>query len=220
MLRRLALIACVLAIAVSSVVAQAPPPPGPPPMMPGLMIPLPDGMMPPPPEDGPEALDAFLGEAFVLIAGDDGVMTLEELKELMRSCGPPEGDGSMPCGEEEEEGAEIPRADCDSCTGNLIERTICNDSAYHWQAISMPAGRNAGCLNVEAKSPSPVIFTIYAEDDPTNILFDSDRDGLHNINTVMGTLTHTSDTVYHVELDMSRSAPDAWAKVTCVDYAP
>lgn len=222
MFKKLLFIACVFAVAVPLVVAQGPSMGSPP----GLMIPLPEGMMPPPPEDGPEAFEAFLGEAFVLIAGDDGMMTLEELMEWMKKFGPPEGAGGemeageMPCGDEEDAGGEIPQADCDGSTGNLIERTICNSDGYNWQAISMPAGRNAGCFNVEAKSASPVIFYIYDEADPTTILFDSDRDGLHNIGTVLGTLTHATDTVYHVELDTAKSAPDAWVKVTCVDYNP
>lgn len=219
MVRRALVVASLLAVAVA--VAQAPPPPVP---MGGLMIPLPEGMMPPPPEDGPEAFEEFVGEVFANIAGDDGVMTLDELKAWLRRFGPhpAEGEeggmepGEWPCGMEFP--AEVPRADCDGITGNLIERVVCNGPEYAWQAISMPAGRNAGCFNVAAKSASTVIFYIYNEADPSAYLFDSDRDGLHNIGTVMGTLSHDADTVYHVELDQARSAPDAWVKVTCVDY--
>ena len=116
MFKKILFIACVFAVAIPLVVAQAPPPPPP---FPGLMIPLPEGMMPPPPEDGPEAFEAFLGNVFGMIAGDDGVMTLEELREWMGRFEPPMddggemGSGSMPCGDEGEVGGEVPRADCD-----------------------------------------------------------------------------------------------------------
>ena len=99
--RILLIAACALSLGIAPVLAQdaPPPPPGP-----SLFIPAPEGFEPPSPEEGHEAFEEAF---FAAVAGDDGVLTLEELKAIMP---PPEEMPKPPEEGEEppEEGEEPP----------------------------------------------------------------------------------------------------------------
>lgn len=156
MLKRMVLIACALALSAPLLLAQAPPPPGPGPMMPCLAIPLPEGMMPPPPEAGPEAFEAFVAGAFAAIAGDDGVITLDELKAAMKKGEPappmpPEGpkppEGMPLDGPKPPEGFMPPEGgplaglpDPPVCDGSMVSNELLP------QAVDSPCGTSMGNL--------------------------------------------------------------------------
>lgn len=112
---------------------------------------------------------------------------------------------------------QLPQAEnvtCGSSTGNLLFRTVCNMPGFDSQAISLPDGRDADCFGIESQTPGPVIFTIYPESDPSNIIFDSTRDGLHNIGAV-----HLGDSgVYRIDLDETASVPGAKVTVRFIDH--
>ena len=230
MVKRLLLALGALALVLSLALAQQPPTP-----TPGLMLPLPDGMVPPPPEDGPETFEAFVADVFAAIAGRDGVMALDELLDYMRGFAPPPdaSQGSIPgsfgaadmgvspdpppCTDELVAAEMVPQATdvpCGHSSGNLVFRTACNADGYNSQTVSLPPGRVAGCFGIEAITGDLVILYIYPEDDPGDVIFDSDRDGLENIHQV----TVAGERVYRVELDMDRSAPNARVTVRLVDH--
>lgn len=112
----------------------------------------------------------------------------------------------------------LPQAEnvpCGTTTGNLLFRTVCNMPGFDSQAISLPDGRDADCFGIESQTSGVVVFTIYPESDPGNLIFDSTRDGLHNLGAV-----HLGDTgVYRIDLD--EAASDAGARITVrfVDHA-
>ncbi|MEW6753531.1 MAG: hypothetical protein AB1505_21485 [Candidatus Latescibacterota bacterium] len=244
-----------LALLAGAVLLVAQEPATPPPARPGLVIPLPEGMTLPPAETGVEVYEAMVENVFFAIAGDDGLMSVEELKDWLREHGPrpgplfrPEGDmgGTMHPGPGAQgtdasadaygSGADFPALpdppactaevltsqaaplrtgqSCGSSSGNLVFRTVCNTDGFSVQTISMPEGRTAGCFGIEAITKNVVIVYIYPEDDPSNMIFDSDRDGLDRI----GDVQLTDAGVYRLELDMDRSDPDARVTVRFVDY--
>lgn len=183
MLRRPILIALVLAIAALAATAQPPPPP------PGLTIPLPGDMMPPPPEDGPEAFSVYLDGVFELIDTDgDGRISKGELVAWMARFAPPmEGGGvdgmrgvsegsprleGLPhppeCGEALNESELGPQAEGVACDrseseGNLLFRTVCNAPPYNSNAIALPEGRAADCFGIEAIKGHNIVFEITDE---------------------------------------------------------
>lgn len=176
------------------------PPPGP--MSPGMMPPsgmMPPGMMPPPPS---------------------GMMPPPG--EMPPPGPPPMGmmGGMVPpdCSAELVNSELLPQAEnvtCGSSEGNLLFRTVCNMPGFDSQAVSLPDGRDADCFGIESQTSGVVVFTIYPESDPSNLIFDSTRDGLHNIGAV-----HLGDTgVYRIDLDEAASDPNAKVTVRFVDHA-
>ena len=211
---------------------EMPPPPEgdePPPPPMGLHIPLPEGFEPP--EDAPP--EAFLEAAFGMIAGEDAILTLEELKDWMSKfkpmdgdmVGPAEGDfGMLPdppeCTDElvtSEMGYQEANVPCGGQEGNVVFRTVCNEEGYNSQAISLPADRMASCFGIEAMTKNKVVFVIYAEVDPGGLIYDSTRDGLENIGMVE-LVADDGDAVYRVELDMDESDPGARVTVRFNDH--
>jgi len=215
--------------------ALMPPPEDPPPPPPegeempppGLVIPLPEGFEPP--EDAPP--EAFLEAAFGMIAGEDAILTLEELKDWMGQFGPMhggepgEGDfGMLPvppeCTDElvtSEMDPQDTNVVCGGQEGNVVFRTVCNEEGYNSQAISLPADRMASCFGIEAITKNKVIIVIYAEADPGGLIYDSTRDGLENIGMVE-LVADDGDAVYRVELDMDESDPGARVTVRFNDH--
>lgn len=111
----------------------------------------------------------------------------------------------------------LPQAEnvaCGSSSGNLLFRTVCNMAGFDSQAISLPDGRDADCFGIESQTAGVVVFTVYPESDPSNLIFDSTRDGLHNIGAV-----HLGDTgVYRIDLDEAASDPGARVTVKFIDH--
>jgi len=143
---------------------------------------------------------------------------------MMPPSGPPptggmKGDRVPPeCSAELVNREMLPQAEnvpCGTATGNLLFRTVCNMPGFASQAISLPEGRNADCFGLEGQpGPGVVVFTIYPESDPANLIFDSTRDGLFNIGAV-----HLGDTgVYRIDLDEAASDPGASVTVRFVDH--
>lgn len=156
MLKRMALVVCALALSAPLVLAQAPPPPPPGPMMPCLAIPLPEGIVPPPPESGPDAFEAFVADAFAAIAGEDGILTLDELKAAMKKGEPappmpPEGmkppEGMPPAGFMPPDGGPPPEG---GPFAGLPDPPVCDDSMVSSemlpQAVDSPCGTSMGNL--------------------------------------------------------------------------
>ena len=105
-------------------------------------------------------------------------------------------------------------APCGTTEGNLVFRTVCNMPGFANQAISLPDGRDADCFRIESQGGGAVVFKIFPESDPTNVIFDSTRDGLEHINAVhLG-----ASGVYRISLDEKASGPGAKVTVAFVDH--
>ena len=239
MLKKLTLITCALAIAAFAVVAEDPPPPPP---MPGLMVPLPDGVMPPPPEAGPEAFDAFLADVFALIdENGDGLVSLDELKAWMMKFGPKEpGEDSEPgemagisegdeglegrpyppeCSEDVRNSELLPQGENVACgrsesVGNLLFRTVCNAAPYNTNAISLPEGRAADCFGVEAIKGHNIVFEIVEEATGT-VVFDTSM-GKTAFDTLV-LVGGPGGTVYQIKL-VSADEADARITIKFIDH--
>jgi len=206
-----------------------PPPEEGKPMKPHLFVPFPEDFEPPPPEEGP---DVFIEAAFGAIAGDDLVLTLEELKAALPppgEMGPPgisegeEGLEGLPyppeCGDEVRDSELLPQAENVSCdrsesVGNLIFRTVCNTAPYETQAISLPEGRAADCFGIEAIKGHNIVFEIVKE-----------SDGTQRFHTAWGKMAFDTlvlvgepgGTVYLINL-LSADEPDARITVKFIDH--
>ena len=205
------------------------PPPPPEEMPPHLMIPLPEDFVPPPPEDGPEA---FIEAAFALIAGEDGVLILEELLEWL-DAKPMNGNSGISEGDEGLAGLPYPPA-CSSSlvnsellpqqtgfacnnsqsVGNLIFRTVCNADPYRDQAISLPDGRAADCFGIEAIKGTNLIFEIFKESDGT-LMYDNSM-GKNAFETLV-LIGEPGGTVYRIKL-FGADTPDARMTIRFIDH--
>ena len=209
-----------------------PPPPPPPPPGPHLFLPLPEDFVPTPPEEGPKV---FLEAAFAAIAGDDLVLTLEELlaakKPKWPGHKPGEGmgegmDEGMGEGEGEEmgfcsdmmwESEQSPQEANYYCEesgseGNLVFRSACNMEGFDVHAISMPANRIASCFAIEHQVGT-TLFKIVDQDDGSVVY---EGDGSDIAGTVID--PGDADKVYHIELDRATSSADAELTIRFVDH--
>lgn len=191
----------------------------------GIMVPpmLPSGMMPPPGEMPPPPLPGDAPPSGMMPPpGPMSPGMMPPPGEMPPPGPPPMGmmGGMVPpdCSAELVNSELLPQAEnvtCGSTTGNLLFRTVCNMPGFDSQAVSLPDGRDADCFGIESQTSGVVVFTIYPESDPSNLIFDSTRDGLHNIGAV-----HLGDTgVYRIDLDEAASDPNAKVTVRFVDHA-
>ncbi|MSS72357.1 MAG: hypothetical protein EXS64_12825 [Candidatus Latescibacteria bacterium] len=105
---------------------------------------------------------------------------------------------------------------CNGKEGNLIYRTVCNSVGYDVQAITLPAGRAAGCFKVHAKKGNPV-FGIRVEGGAD--VYRSDTSPMGALAALLVEDTTPSATgKYQVYLDTAASSPDARITVQFVDY--
>ena len=193
---------------------------------------------PPPPPVNPQAVK----DVFALIdANKDGKLSLEEVQAwaveamppgpqgrqarlvLMMRPMPPRPPGPLPepppCSEDLKNSEQLPQATnvpCNGKEGNLLFRTVCNTAGYDQVAITLPAGRAAGCFGIEAITRNRVVWGIRVEG------------GADVYNSGMGpgplaalTISDTAPSAtgkYTVYLDMARSDPNARITVRFVDY--
>lgn len=73
---------------------------------------------------------------------------------------------------------------CGTNEGNLQIRTLCQVSGFESRPIFIPENNEAGCFRIEAQVGGQVAFTLFAENDPHNIIYDSQRDGLDHLGEV------------------------------------
>ncbi|OGG52285.1 MAG: hypothetical protein A3F84_16480 [Candidatus Handelsmanbacteria bacterium RIFCSPLOWO2_12_FULL_64_10] len=104
---------------------------------------------------------------------------------------------------------------CNGKDGNLIFRTVCNADSFDVQAITLPAGREAGCFGVEAITGGRIAFGIRVEGGPT--LYHSSSGPFPAGFRISDTMPSATGK-YQVFLDRGASDPGARVTVRFVDY--
>jgi hypothetical protein len=104
---------------------------------------------------------------------------------------------------------------CNGKEGNLLFRTVCNADGYDTQAITLPAGRAAGCFGVEAITGGRIAFGIRVEGGAT--LYHSSSGPIPAGFVVSDTMPSATGK-YTIFLDRGASDPGAAVTVRFVDY--
>ncbi|MSS72457.1 MAG: hypothetical protein EXS64_13335 [Candidatus Latescibacteria bacterium] len=104
---------------------------------------------------------------------------------------------------------------CNGKEGNLLFRTVCNAAGYDQQAITLPAGRAAGCFGVEAITHNKVVWGIRVEGGAE--VYRSDKPAPLSGLIVSDTVPSATGK-YTIFLDMAASDPGARVTVRFVDY--
>jgi len=104
---------------------------------------------------------------------------------------------------------------CNGKEGNLLFRTVCNADGYDTQAITLPAGREAGCFGVEAITGGRIAFGIRVEGGAT--LYHSSSGPIPAGFVVTDTMPSATGK-YTIFLDRGASDPGAAVTVRFVDY--
>ena len=238
MLRNIILIASALALGAGPALADrhegGEPPPPPPPDTPQLIL------MPPPdfvgPEDpgeppaDPEEAKGWLADHFHdgMDANGDGVVSKEELRAWVSWAhipfmGPEEGEEPPPEGEEPPpeggepppEGEEWAEGECGGNVGNQVVRSVSVAPGPANEAISLPAGREAGCFMLEVTGAD--IETLVNEfqiinDGSGDVVWHSIDDGQAAFEALVLT-----EGIYQIQLLVS-DIPAAVFTVSFVDY--
>ncbi len=101
---------------------------------------------------------------------------------------------------------------CGTKKGNYLQRTVCNSATYSTNAISLPAGRTAGCFRIVALNGKPDWKIVNASTGA--LVFDP---VMPLTAPRLGGLTLPAGT-YHIVLDKTKSSKDAWITLGFVDY--
>lgn len=104
---------------------------------------------------------------------------------------------------------------CNGKEGNLLFRTVCNADGYDTQAITLPAGRAAGCFGVEAITGGRVAFGIRVEGGP--VIYHSSSGPFPPGFIITDTMPSATGK-YTIFLDRGASDPGAAVTVRFVDY--
>ena len=100
---------------------------------------------------------------------------------------------------------------CASSHGNEVHRTICNVPGYDWQAISLPAGRQASCFGLVAVK-GQVAFEIVKESDGS-VVWD-----VYMGKEAYEGLVLEGGEIYQVKM-LPASSADARVTVSHIDYS-
>jgi len=102
-------------------------------------------------------------------------------------------------------------------TADKLLRTVCNSAGHNVQALTLADGRDISCIWIEAQAPVKTAVNIYLENDPSNIIYDSQRDGQPVFNLPLTTPIKDSG-VYRIELNTAESDPGAWVTVGFAEH--
>ncbi|HIG53257.1 MAG TPA: hypothetical protein EYG11_13315 [Candidatus Latescibacteria bacterium] len=186
------------------------PPMGPPPF-PHLFIPA--DFEPTLPEDGPGAIiEAAFG---ALDSNGDGKLSKDEIKDAFDAA-MEMMDKPMDGSSEDGEDGEWEQADCNGTTGNLVIRELSIGDAV---AISLPAGRDAGCFTLEVDGADiddldfeiQIIEETDPPSDPAPTMWHSD-DGKEAYNDLV-----LGEGIYHVKI-IDADGEGLTFTVTFIDY--
>lgn len=123
------------------------------------------------------------------------------------------------CTEELRNSEQLPQAvdvPCKEKAGNLLFRTVCNQPGYDQVAITLPAGREAGCFGIEAITKNKVVWGIRVEGGADVFKTGMGPAVLHGL--IIGDTAPSSTGKYTIYLDTAASDPDARITVRFVDY--
>ena len=124
-----------------------------------------------------------------------------------------------PCSEELRNSELTPQATnvpCNGKQGNLIFRTVCSAAGYDQVAITLPAGRAAGCFDVEAITPNKVVFGIRVEGGPD--VYHSSMGPPPLMGLILTDTIPSATGKYTIYLDTANSDPGAAVTVRFVDH--
>ena len=217
MLKKIILTACALALTAGPTFADHHKG-GAPPEGPQLVLMPPPDFMPPekpgkPPEDPEEAKGWLAGHFFAgMDANGDGVISKEEFRAWVAW-------GHMPFmpddGPAHPDGEEWPEGECGDNVGNQLIRSVSLSPGPDNMAISLPAGREAGCfmLEVDGADIESLVneFQIIDEADGS-VVWNSLSDG----RTAYEVLVLTEG-IYRIEL-LTSDVSTAVFNISFVDY--
>jgi hypothetical protein len=105
---------------------------------------------------------------------------------------------------------------CNGKEGNLLFRTVCNTDGFDQQAITLPAGRAAGCFGVEAITHNKVVFGIRVEGGAN--VYHSSAGPAALAALVVSDTSPSATGKYTIYLDRAASDPGARVTVRFVEY--
>ena len=103
----------------------------------------------------------------------------------------------------------------DGKQGNLIFRTVCDNSPYDTIAIVLPTGRAAGGFDVEAIASVKVVFGIRVEGGADVYHSSAGPTAFHSL--LIGDTSPSATGKYQIYLDKGKSDPGASVTIRFID---